>query len=175
MEQIKIGRRIVNYNDFVKAVANSERYTEVCVLLGFNETVPTTRQAVKDKIEELQLDTTHFTYKYTKSEIFEESAKTRIKHHNIYPVNQVYYDCIEKKFEDKPQSFCTYKVDCGGILEELENRDFATITVNEVINYAGEKKSALNHIRSMMIQSVKENVNNCIDKVNKEMLVWLIG
>jgi len=169
-----IGRRAVTYQQFVDAVKKSKRYTEVCDNLGLNHTVATTKQVIKDRIAELQLDTSHFEYKYTKSDNYDKAMEFRRKVFNIHPINQAYYEAMEQKFADKPQSFSTYKVDCGGILEQLEDRDFATITIKDIEDYAGRKESAVLHIRSMMIQTVKENINGAIDKVSKDMLVWLI-
>lgn len=171
---ITIGRRTVNFNDFVEAVKNSKRYTEVCDYLGFNRTVGSTKDAIKQQIETLGIDISHFEYKYTKSEKYDQAAIQKRKTFNISPINQPYYNIMEQKFEDKPQSWGTYKVDVGGILEYLGEKDFATITIKEIEDYAGEKKSAVLHVRSMLISAVKENVNDAVEKVSKDMLVWLI-
>lgn len=173
-ETITIGRRTVTLNSFIEAVKNSKRYTEVCDYLGFNRTVGSTKDAIKQQIETLGIDTSHFEYKYTKSEKYDEAAKQKRKTFNISSVNQSYYDIMEQKFEDKPQSWGTYKVDIGGILEYLGEKDFATITIQEIGEYAGDKKSAVLHIRSMLITAVKENINNAVEQVSKEMLIWLI-
>ncbi|MCK9198456.1 MAG: hypothetical protein M0P49_02520 [Bacilli bacterium] len=173
-DTITIGRRTVTFENFLNAVKNSKRYTEVCDYLGFNRTVGSTKDAIKQQIEALGIDISHFEYKYTKSEKYDQAAKQKRKTFNISPINQPYYDIMEQKFEDKPQSWGTYKVDVGGILEYLREKDFATITIQEIEDYAGDKKSAVLHVRSMLITTVKENINNAVEQVSKDMLIWLI-
>ncbi len=182
MTQVFIGKRQVEFESFVNAVKESKRYTEVCDRLGFNSTVGTTKSAIKEKIAELGLDISHFEYKYNKSEKCIESAQSRVKTFDIDPINQEYYNSLEREFEAKQTSFITYKPNVGAFLEFLGNKDFATVTVTDIENYVRDnkdgsestKKNCLAHIRSMMIHAVKNNVNNVVDKVNKEMLIWLI-
>jgi hypothetical protein len=183
MTQVTIGRREVSYEKFVNAIKNATTLINACELLGFNSTVSTTRQLISDKAIELNLDTSHFR-KYTKTEKVENSAKSRIKTFNIDQVNQEYYDSFEeKKNSEKANSFINYKPDVGAYLEFLGNRDFATLSVTKIENYVKEnkegseatKKNCMVHIRSMMIHAVKNNVNGAVDKVSKNMLIWLIG
>lgn len=182
MTQVKIGKRLVDYSNFVEAVQRSKRYKEVCERLGFNSTVSTTRDAVKEQITKLGLDTSHFEYKYTKSEGYAEAAKSRMKTFEISDINQMYYDSLEQEFESKKTSFITYKPNVGAFLEFLGNKDFATVTVTDIENYVREhkdgsestKKNCTAHLRSLMANAVKKNVNNIVDEVNKEMLIWLI-
>jgi hypothetical protein len=181
-QMVKIGKREVEYMDFVDAVKRSKRYTEVCDFLGFNSTVGTTRDAVREQIEVLHLDTSHFKYKYNKSDDWQESIKNRQKKFNISEDNQQYYDSLEQEFEAKQTSFITYKPNIGAYLEFIGDKDFTTVTVTDIENYVKDnkdgsestKKNCLAHIRSMMIHAVKNNVNNAVDKVSKEMLIWLI-
>lgn len=174
IKTINIGKRKIVLRDFINAVEKSKRYTEVCNYLGFNPTVATTKQAIKERIEELGLNTEHFEYKYTKSEGYEDAIKFRRKEFNICPINQAYYNSMEQKFADKPQSWGSYKATIGNFFEKIGNKDFATMTVKEIEPYIAGRKMAVMHIRSMMITAVKENINNAVEKVNKEMLVWLI-
>jgi hypothetical protein len=173
-QTITIGRRTFNTDRFIDAVKKSKRYTEICDNLGINNTVATTKTAIKEVITALGIDTSHFEYKYNKSENYDKGVQARIKSFTINPVNQAYYNAIEQKFADKPQSWLTYKATVGNFLEGLRDRDFATITAQEIEDYCGAKQNSLMHIRSMLITAVKENVNNAVDKVSKEMLIWLI-
>jgi hypothetical protein len=176
-----IGRRTVNYEKFINTVKESKRYSEVCDRLGFNSTVTTTIASIKAKIEEMGLNTSHFEYKYTKSDKCVASNNSKVKVFSIMPVNQCYYNSMEKEFESKQTSFNTYKPNIGAYLESIGNKDFATVTVTDIENYVNNKdgsestkKNCMAHIRSMMINAVKNNVNCAVDKVNKDMLIWLI-
>lgn len=172
MTQLLIGRRSVTLENFVNTVKSSKRYTEVCDKLGFNSTVSTTKQAIKEKIEELQLDITHFDYKYTKSEAHEESTKNRVKQFVLSFENQIYYDSFESNM--KSASFPTYKATCGNFLEQLGNKDFAIIDITDITEYTAGKKNAEAHLRSLMIYIVKNKIGGAVEKVSKDMLIWLI-
>lgn len=165
-----LGRRTVNYDKFVEAVKNAKRYTEVCDNLGFNNTVGTTKQIIKDRIKELGLSTLHFEYKYNKSDKYYQAH--RGKDYKIDSVNQPYFDIMESKIDSN--SFNTYRCSIGNFLEHICEQDFATITPKQLEDYCGEKKNQMAHIRSMMITAVKENINDAVEKVSKEMLIWLI-
>jgi site-specific recombinase XerD len=94
----------------------------------------------------------------------------------------MYYNSLEQEFEFKKTSFTTYKPNIGAFLEFLGERDFATVTVTDIEDYVREhkdgsestKKNCIAHLRSLMANAVKKNINNAVDKVSKEMLIWLI-
>jgi hypothetical protein len=179
--KVKVGRREFNHNDFTNAVHKAKTYSELCELLGMNKTVQTTINALKEKVVELNLNTDHFTYKFNISDKMLQAAQHNTKQFNIMGVNKTYYNLFEKSFAGKPASWAQYKVHSGDFLEKLGDKDFATITIKEIEDYvsawgSGEKTKAncKAHIRSMLIFVVKENIENAIDIVSKEMLIWLI-
>jgi hypothetical protein len=179
--KVKIGRREFDYNTFIIAVQKAKTYSELCESLEMNKTVQTTINVLKERIAELKLDISHFTYKFNISDKMLQSAQHNTKQFNIIGVNRIYYDLFEKSFSGRHASFQQYKVHIGDFLEKLGSKDFTTITSQEIESYvsawnSGEKTKAncKAHIRSMLIYAVKENIENAIDKVSKEMLVWLI-
>jgi hypothetical protein len=167
--EIKIGRSIFDYNIFKNAVKSATRLKEVTKKLGLNPSVGTTNRNIEAKIKELGLDTSHFTYSYTKSEKFYDNRNT--KQYNISPINLPYVKAMQNKFD--PQSWNTYKCSLSNFLESIGEQDFATITPEQIERYT-DKKNTISHIRSAMITAVKENVNGTMEKVSKSMLIWLI-
>jgi hypothetical protein len=179
--KVKIGRREFDYNSFITAVQKAKTYSELCESLGMNKTVQTTINVLKERIAELKLDTSHFTYKFNISDKMLQAAKNNSKQFNITGVNKTYYNLFAESFSGRHASFQQYKVHIGDFLEKLGNKDFATILPKDIENYvsawdSGEKTKAncKAHIRSMLIYAIKENIENAVDKVSKEMLVWLI-
>lgn len=177
---VKIGRREFDYSTFETAVQNAKTYSEVADNLDLNKTVQTTINFIKEKVAELGLDTTHFTYKYVITDALLQAAKENRKQFNISEVNKEYYSAFEQSF-DKVTSWQQYKVSAGAFLESLGRKDFATITVRDLETYVDNKKVGENakknckaHIRSMMAYAVKNNVSGAFDKVSKEMLIYLI-
>lgn len=107
-------------------------------------------------------------------------GKFKTKQYFLSKINREYYNDFKDSF-DKITSWLQYKVHCGDFLEQLGNRDFATITVedieNYVDNYKGSKQTKANcrsHVRSMMIYIVKNNVGGASSRVDKKMLIYLI-
>lgn len=95
----------------------------------------------------------------------------------ISNVNRSYYDRFLGKFD--PKSRATYKVSIGSFLSEIGTNDFAKITPARMLKYVETKspvqqKNSLAHLRSMMMYSVKNNINGAAGKVRKEMLIWLL-
>jgi hypothetical protein len=170
MTMIQIGRRSVEKDRFIEAVQKAERLREVVEILGFNSTVGSTKEIIRERIKELGLNTDHFKGQYNKTENFYKINKS--KDYNISKGNKLYIDIMEQKID--PKSWSTYKCSLGNFLEYIGTQDFATVTPLQMERFCGSKKNSLAHIRSMMITAVKENVNNAVDKVSKEMLVWLI-
>lgn len=175
---IKVGRREVDCEKFIEAVKTSRYYKDICGKLGFNDTVSTTRAAIKEAAKGINLDISHLT-EYTRTEKVINSVSNRIKTFNIASVNQAYYNSIEEKFGDR---FVTYKPSIGAFLEFIGNRDFITVDVTEIENYVKAKEGSdatrqncMAHLRSLMINTVKNNVSNAVDKVSKNMLIWLIS
>lgn len=174
---VKVGRRIFEYNTFAEAVKDSKTYSELCEKLGMNKTVQTTITALKEAVSAGNFDISHFTYKYT---INPERVSTAIKEYHLCEINQRYYDSYKDSF-DKVTSFQQYKVTIGDFLEKLDSKDFATITATDIETYVDgkhgseqTKRNAKCHIRAMMIYLVKNDIENAFAKVSKEVLVYLI-
>ena len=125
----------------------------------------------------------------------------RIKEFNITNENNKQYMALfEQSFVDRgaETSWRQYKPNVGEMLQELDTRDFLTVTYEEIEEFAntkevrdysykkedltekewkrGEKakKNCRAHIRSLMIFLVKNDINGAIEKVSKETLVGLI-
>lgn len=96
----------------------------------------------------------------------------------ISNVNRGYYDQFLGKFD--PKSRATYKVSIGDFLSEIGTNDFAKVTPARMLRFVETKspmqqKNSLAHLRSMMMYSVKNNINGAAEKVRKETLIWLIN
>lgn len=80
----------------------------------------------------------------------------------ISNVNRGYYDQFLGKFD--PKSRATYKVSIGDFLSEIGTNDFAKVTPARMLRFVETKspmqqKNSLAHLRSMMMYSVKNNIN----------------
>lgn len=96
----------------------------------------------------------------------------------ISNVNRGYYDHFLGKFD--PASRATYKVSIGAFLGEIGTNDFARVTPARMLRYVetkspAQQKNSLAHLRSMMMYSVKNNINGAAEKVRKETLIWLLN
>lgn len=181
IQTVKVGRREFDYITFANTVKSSKAFSELCDKLGMNKTVQTTINVLKERVKELNLDTSHFTTKYNVSEKVYQSARNNSKQFNIVGVNKVYYDEFCKSFADRPTSWSQYKVHLGDFLEKLGNNDFATVTAEEIELYSNygtsskaTKANCKAHIRSMLAYIVKENIEGAFGKVSKEVLVWML-
>jgi hypothetical protein len=173
MEMVTLGRRQIAKDDFVKAIQSSDTIAKVCDNLGFNNTVGTTRQYIRKQIDVLGIDISHFKYQGSMNQDFAKAAEKNIKHFNLSADNQQYYDAFEQTIVKS--SWATYKATIGNFLEQLSSKDFATVTVNEIVRFVGNRTSADAHLRSLMIFIVSNDINNAKQKVNKDMLIWLIS
>lgn len=100
------------------------------------------------------------------------------KEFGIAKVNQDYYTKFLGKFN--PESRATYKVSIGGFLSEIGTNDFAKVTPARMLRFAetkspAQQKNSIAHLRSMMMYSVKNNINGAAEKVRKETLIWLLN
>lgn len=173
MEQVQIGRRSVDKNEFIQVVKESRSLMEVTRSLGFNQTVSTTRKFIKEQIEAMRLDTSHFKagHKFTEEET-EEYIKAKIKAFSLNEDNQKYYDAFKSSITQI--SWGTYKASIGNFMEQLGDKDFATVTEDEVIAFTENRNNPNSHIRSFMMYIVANDINNAKAKVSKDMLIWLI-
>jgi hypothetical protein len=71
---IKIGKNHYTTEQFITAIKASGRYTEVADRLGLNKAVTSHMNGIKNTVEQLHIDTSHFKYIYNMSE--EAKART---------------------------------------------------------------------------------------------------
>lgn len=176
METLTIGRRTVNTDQFIQAVANSHSAVDTCKNLGFNATVCTTVNIIKENIQALGLDTAHFKTPLNRerTEKFTAYQENRIKSFKLNANNQAYYDAFEKSISEK--SWATYKSTIGNFLESLGEVDFAkTMNTNKIDSFTKGRTNAESHIRSLFIYIVANDVNGAKAKVYKDMLLWCIS
>lgn len=176
METIKIGRRELDKKLFIQAVATENSLTHIIEALGWNPLPTSTRWDVTAKIEELGLDTDHLKKKKI---VHEEEIQARVKQFNLSEDNQQYYDEFLSSITER--SMATYKSSIGNFMESIDSQDFITVTKEQIIEFADTKnteamkRNVEAHLRSLMIYSVNNDINNAVDKVSKEMLIWLIS
>jgi hypothetical protein len=173
MEMIKIGKREISKEFFIQAVANNNSLTKIIEAIGWNPIPTTTRENVLSKIEELELDTSHI--KQLKR-VFETT--TKIKEFTLTETNKQYLDSFLDTIANNSRP--TYKASCGNFLEKIDKQDFITVTEDQILEFASTrsteatKRNVESHIRSMLIYCVNNNINGAIDKVDKQLLLWLI-
>jgi hypothetical protein len=174
-ELLSIGRRTVNKDNFINAVQNSKNLDGVCKALDFNATVGTTRKLIREHINALQLDTTHFDRKFNieHTEKYTAMIERHVKSFNLNENNQKYYDAFEKSIN--PASWATYKATIGNFLESLKDIDFATIDVDMAEDYIQGKDNRAAHLRSLMVYIVANDINDAKAKVSKDVLIWCIS
>lgn len=172
---VKIGKREIEKEIFIQAVATNDSLTHIIEAIGFNPIPTTTRWAVTDLIEELKLDTSHIK---AKKVIHQETYENQVKQFNLSEDNKQYLDSFLPTIAEK--SAATYKSSCGNFLELLGSQDFITVTKEQILAFAATKnteamkKNVEAHLRSMMIFCVNNDINGAIEKVDKQMLLWLI-
>ena len=169
-EMVKIGRRTVSVDVFESAVEKSKSSKEVCLNLGFNETVGTTKAAIMKAIDELGINIDHFRKLYNVSDKVMDSRKR--KQFQLNADNKKYFAEFQKYIDDS--SWGTYKATLGNFLESLEDKDFASASVDEIVNFAGDSKNKLSHFKSLIDFLVSKNLNNFNAKVDKSILIWRI-
>jgi hypothetical protein len=160
-------------------VADNIRYSDVCETLGMNKTVQTTLNALMEVIADMELDISHFTYKYNKTEKFFNSISK--KDYNLSANNQIYMESFEHNADIKETSRNSYRSGIGMFLKHLRSVDCATIPVSIILeflnNIHGSEATKMNthaHIIALMRYIVKNNINGAFDKVSKEVLIYLI-
>lgn len=173
METIKIGRRELDKEVFVKAVAENNSLTTIIKAIGWNPIPTSTRESVASTIEEMGLDISHI--KQLKKQ---GNYVTREKQFTLSTDNQIYLNSFLNSLSEK--SAPSYKASCGNFLEEIGEQDFMTVTKEQMLEFANRRKSDTMkknveaHLRSMLIYLVENDINNAVSKVDKQMLIWLI-
>jgi len=175
METVKIGLREVDKEVFIKAVADNDSLTNIFKAIGFNHVPTTNRHNVEKLIAELNLPTEHLK---AKKVINPETYKANEKQFNLSNDNKQYLDTFLDSLTDTSRA--TYKASCGNFLETLDSQDFMKIDSDKIIAFANTKNSEAQkenvkaHIKSMMVYCVNNDINGAVEKVSKQMLVWLI-
>lgn len=175
METVKIGKRWIEKEVFIQAVAANKSLTNIIEALGLNPIPSTTRNNVSDLIEELNLPTSHIK---AKKKIHADTYEANVKVFDLSTHNKQYYESFLPTIAEASRA--TYKASCGNFLELLGNQDFITVTKEQILEYAETKKTEAMkknveaHLRSMMIYCVNNDINGAVDKVDKQMLLWLI-
>lgn len=179
-EIVLFGRREVLKSNFIKAVAESNSTTNVCKYLGFNPKPQTTRDRVEALIKELNLDISHFRYRYNKGDAFIASVEQKIKNYEgISSNNRIYFDSFLDSVA--PNSRSNYKCLIGNFLETIGDQDFCCIEYQQIVDYAQDKASiatqrnAVSYNRAALIYCISNNVNDAVSKVSKELLINLIS
>jgi len=117
-----------------------------------------------------------------------------VKKFKINKVNQEYYS--KYKASIKELSFRQYKPNIGRFVESLGSIDLAKIDKEDIEMFVEEKESTLRvyvkkegldyeraekvkincrtHLRSILIFIIKNDINDAIEKVNKDLLIYLI-
>jgi len=171
MEMIKLGRREVSKELFIQAVADAHKVKDVAEVLGLNSSTVTTKEYIREVIIELGLDHSHiknFDWRQT-----EEVLQQRIKKFSLTEDNQMYYDEFMCSLSEG--SMATYKASCGNFLQSIGEQDYITVTKSQIIEYANGRNNMLAHLRSMMVYCINSDINGAVDKVDKQMLIWLIS
>lgn len=177
MEPLTIGRRTVDKDQFIQAVAGAKRLTDISIAIGFNPIPTTTKQNIKAAVVELGLDVSHIKgYNRT---VRPEVAQARVKTFKLSKSNQLYLDKFLSSLNE--QSKATYKASCGNFLQEIGTNDFARVSPERVMKYVSTKKTesmrnnVAAHIRSMMTYCVSNNINGAKETASRDMLIWLIS
>ena len=103
-----------------------------------------------------------------------------VKEHKLSEINEKYYNSFKSKFKDKEASWRQYKVDVGAFMEKHEG-DIAKVKVLDIQAYASAnsknektKNNKEAHIRSFLQWIVKNDVEGAKDKIDRDVLVYLI-
>ena len=181
MEIVKIGRREIDKEVFIQAVANNKSLTHIIEAIGLNPIPTSTRWDVTAKIEELELNTTHLK---AKNKVNVEAYQSRVKTFKLSNSNQNYLDKFLGSLQERSQA--TYKATCGNFLQAIGTNDFIKISPKRIVEFASHKNTesmrnnVTAHLRSMMIYCVNNDIKGsdnvgAVERVSKEMLIWLIS
>jgi hypothetical protein len=177
MEIIKIGKREVSKDQFIQAVVNAKSVADISIGIGFNPIPSTTKENVKAMVSQLGLNTSHI--KCYNRIARPEVTQARVKQFNLSKDNEQYLTAFLPTIAER--SAASYKSSCGNFMESIGSQDFITVTKEQIMKYTSTKEteSMVNnttaHLRSLMIFSINNDVNGAVEKVSKQMLIWLIS
>lgn len=148
---------------FKSAVADSKSMNNLLEILKLTKS-----QSNKDKIDAgitlLGLNTSHWIYTLTEQGK-KGRANTRRTELKTSSVNEKYSQEFEKFFGE---NWDKYKSAIWDILETIGEKDFATVSVNEIQDFLdkGENRTnRCNFIRSLMRFIIEYNISNAKEKV----------
>lgn len=102
-------------------------------------------------------------------------SKTRIE--ITQPINKTYMEAwlnIKHK-QDKTQASINQYVSRVGRLMNFFNKDIMTLTESQIQYWIIEGNIGnVTHVRGFMIEMLKYNINNCRDRVSKDLLMYLV-
>jgi len=176
---IRIGKTNITPEQFITAVKASTRFTEVADKLNLNRQMTQHIRGIKDNIEQLQIDTSHFTYKYTKSENYEQKKQENAKQYNITENNKKYIEVYQKSF-DKPACWINYKCSILNFMEFID-KDITKMNLNNLeaflngVDNQNTRDNKTAHIKGILTYLVKHNVNGCRQNISKDTLMAIIS
>jgi hypothetical protein len=171
---IKIGKNHYTTEQFITAVKTSGRFTEVADRLGLNKQVSSHISGIKTYVEQLHIDTSHFKYIYNMSEEAKvRTTESKIKQFHLTAENQKYFEAYEESFGDNKSSWATYKASVGNFMEQI-NKDITQATITEAEDFIQGKDNRRAHIKSFLTYIIKNNINDCQDKMTKDALLVTI-
>jgi len=173
MEQIKIGKKLIDKNKFIQAVNDSKNISDVCRKLNLNCTVQSTRNAIKLEIKDLKLNTSHFIKKYMSDYNKKKLSELYTKAYIISNNNQKYADAFESSI--KQGSWRAYKSYIYNFLEYLCDKDCCESSPADLTKFLQRYRNGKAYIKPFMIYIIINNINNSKRKVSKDMLIWLIN
>ncbi|MDD4779208.1 MAG: hypothetical protein PHT02_01200 [Tissierellia bacterium] len=176
---IRIGKSNYTIDQFTTAVNNSSRFTEVADKLGLNKQMSPHIRTIKDYIEQLQIDTSHFTYTYNKSENYDQKKQEHSKQYNITDNNRHYLEEF-KNFFDKPACYINYKCTIANFMEFIQ-KDITEMSLKDMESFLSDtenentRNNKTTHIKGILTYIVKNNVNDCCETISKDALIAIIS
>lgn len=165
---IKIGRQEVNKDLFLDAIAKSKSCRDVCKLIGWG-TAHSTIVKMGEAIKQNNIDTTHFRYQ----------PERKINHkpmsvYNIADINKPYFDYLENDMKISDESYKSYRYIVGGLLEQIKEQNFVTISKETITKYANGKKMRETIIKAMLKHVIVLNIGNASEMASREILLYLL-
>lgn len=110
---------------------------------------------------------------YKRSDKFIESRQRSVKQFNLSADNHMYFDEFQKSIN--PTSWPTYKAIVGNFLESIGDIDFVKINPQQTISWINGRKTAESCLKSLLTFILSNDINNAVDKVNKENILWMVN
>jgi hypothetical protein len=165
---IKIGRQEINKTVFLEAIQKSKSCRDVCKYIGWG-TAHSTIMKMGEAMRTNNIDTSHFSYQ----------PERKINHkpmtaYNIADINKLYFNYLENDMNITEESYKTYRYIFGSLLEQIGNKDFVTISKEQIVKHAEGKKMRETVIKAMLKHVVIMDINNAASTASRDMLLYLI-